>query len=221
MIKPATFTTALPIASIRELERRGLELGLPLMQRAGSAAAQFLNDHIPNNAHVLVLVGPGNNGGDALVTALTLKRLGHRLTVVMPQASPNAPSDAKQALMQWLVAGGQVLQHLPASKPDAIVDGLFGIGLSRSLENPWSEVIKTINSWQVPTLALDIPSGLQADSGQRSDEVVQATWTLSFIAPSLATVSEHGSPFCGECFVEDLDLDLNPAAMDQTQQSPP
>lgn len=206
MITAADTATALPIATIRALEMRGLEQGLPLMQRAGTSAAKFLHDRIKPASKVVVLVGPGNNGGDALVAATELHKLGHTLTVVMPQAAPHASADAKQALMHWLVATGTVVPNLPTEKPDVVIDGLFGIGLSRPLSSPWSDVIKTTNTWQVPVLALDIPSGLDADTGQALGEPIQATWTLSFIAPSLATTSETARDFCGECFVEDLDL---------------
>ena len=67
-------------------------------------------------------------------------------------------------------------------------------------------MVKTVNDWHVPVLALDIPSGLEADTGTALGQPMLATWTLSFIAPSLATASAEGAHFCGECFVEDLDL---------------
>lgn len=206
MIKPANQIQALPIASIRKLERQGLEKGLPLMQRAGSSAARFLHERLAPASHVVALVGLGNNGGDALVCATELTKLGHKLTVVMPMAAPSAPADARQALMQWLVAGGNIVPTLPKETPDAVIDGLFGIGLSRSLEDPWTGVIQTVNDWRVPVLALDIPSGIEADTGNALGQPICATWTLSFIAPSLATDTELGRQFCGECVVEDLDL---------------
>ena len=176
------------------------------MHRAGSSAARFLHERLAPNSRILALIGPGNNGGDALVCATELAKLGHKLTAVMPLAAPNAPADAKQALMHWLVAGGSVVPDLPTEAPDTVIDGLFGIGLSRSLEDPWAGVIKTVNDWHVPVLALDIPSGLDADTGLALGQPVCATWTLSFIAPNLATATKEGSKFCGECFVEDLDL---------------
>ncbi|MCD8503667.1 MAG: NAD(P)H-hydrate epimerase [Burkholderiaceae bacterium] len=207
MIKATDPSTALSIAAIRMLEKRGLEQGLPLMQRAGTSAAVFLHDQIKPASHVVVLVGPGNNGGDALVAAAELHKFGHRLTVVMPQAAPDASADAKHALMHWLVIGGTVMPDLPADKPDVVIDGLFGIGLSRTLDRPWTDAIQTVNAWQVPVLALDIPSGLHADTGQALCDPIHATWTLSFIAPSLATNSDTARKFFGECFLEDLDLE--------------
>lgn len=206
MTKPANCTTAKSIAAIRALELKGFEQGLPLMLRAGNAAAHFLHERIGPASHVLVLVGPGNNGGDALVAAHELLKLGHKLTVVMPAAAPDASTDAREALMNWLVAGGNIVPDLPTQKPDAVIDGLFGIGLSRPLVEPWQTVINTINAWQVPVLALDIASGLDAQTGAPLGQPIIATWTLSFIAPSLGVASNRGQPFCGECFFNDLGL---------------
>ncbi len=208
MIKPAETVTALPIASIRQLEMRGFDAAVPMMQRAGTSAARFLNQRLASPSHVVALVGPGNNGGDALVAATELHKLGHRLTVVMPQAAPNASTDAKQALMHWLMTGQSIVKALPAQKPDAVIDGLFGIGLSRALESPWIELIEAVNAWHAPLLALDIPSGIDADTGKQLGQPIQATWTLSFIAPSLATTIKSSNHFCGECWAEDLDLGL-------------
>jgi NAD(P)H-hydrate epimerase len=206
MIKPSELTTPLSTRAIRAAEVEGLAQGLPLMLRAGTCVANFLHARISASSHVVALIGPGNNGGDALVAALALKNLGHTLTVVMPVAAPTASVDARQALLQWLVAGGGITQQLPTSRPDAVIDGLFGIGLSRELGQPWQTVIDTVNEWPVPTLAIDIPSGLEADTGKALGRPIKAQWTVSLIAPSLATVSIHGKRFCGDCFVEDLDL---------------
>jgi hydroxyethylthiazole kinase-like uncharacterized protein yjeF len=206
MIKPSEFTIPMSVQAIRAAEEKGLAQGLPLMLSAGTCVANFLHARIPASSHVVTLVGPGNNGGDALVAALALKNLGHTFTVVMPVAAPNASIDARQALLQWLVAGGSITQQLPADGADAVIDGLFGIGLSRELEQPWQTVIDVVNEWHVPTLAIDIPSGLDANTGKALGKPIHATWTLSLIASSMATVSIDGKRFCGDCFVEDLDL---------------
>ena len=206
MLKPSELTIPISVQAIRAAELKGLAQGLPLMLRAGTCVANFLHARISASSHVVALAGPGNNGGDALVAALALKNLGHTLTVAMPVAAPNASVDARQALLQWLVAGGSITQQLPADGADAVIDGLFGIGLSRELEQPWQTVIDVVNEWQLPTLAIDIPSGLEADTGKALGRPIHATWTLSLIAPSMATVSIDGKHFCGDCFVEDLDL---------------
>ncbi|HEY7804862.1 MAG TPA: NAD(P)H-hydrate epimerase, partial [Orrella sp.] len=183
----ATQRKALHTSAIRALEAQGFAQGLPMMHRAGQSAARFAHEHISEQAQVLCLVGPGNNGGDALVAATELQALGHHVTAVMPAANPNASADAKQALAQWLAAGGKLIRTLPTEKPDLVIDGLFGIGLDRPLTEPWQTIVQTVNDWQTSVLALDIPSGVDADSGQALDTPIRATWTLAFLAPSLAT----------------------------------
>ena len=197
---------ALPTQAIRALEAQGFAQGLPMMQRAGQSAARFAHDHLKPGSHVLCLVGPGNNGGDALVAATELQALGHHVTAVMPAANPNASADAKQALAQWLAAGGKLIKTLPLEKPDLVLDGLFGIGLDRPLTEPYQNIVQTVNDWQTSVLALDIPSGVDADSGQALGTPIRANWTLAFLAPNLATTVPQARVFCGECWFEDLDL---------------
>ena len=205
MIEPTRNHQAMSVAQIRALESEGFARGLPMMQRAGRAAAIFAHQRTTLAQSIVVLVGPGNNGGDALVAALELLKLGHNVRVVMPQAAPNASSDARQALTNWLASGQTIEPHL-SHQAEFVIDGLFGIGLSKPLEDPWQATIDTINTWQVPTLALDIPSGLHADSGQAFGRPVRATWTLCFIAPNLTCSNPQNTSLCGECFMEDLDI---------------
>jgi len=206
MIHHAHTQTAMSVAQLRALERVGLAQGLPLMQRAGLAAANFAHERLKPDQSVLVLVGPGNNGGDALVAAAELVALGHRVTVLMPEQAAHAPDDARAALAQWQALGRCVETHLPNKRPEFVIDGLFGIGLSRPLDQPWQTLIDQVNAYQAPTLALDIPSGLHADTGQALGRPLKADWTLSFIAPNLACAMTQVDGVCGQCFVEDLGM---------------
>ena len=206
MIEPARNHQAMSVAQIRELETSGFARGLPMMQRAGRAAAVFVHERTTLAQSIVALVGPGNNGGDALVAALELLKLGHNVSVVMPQASPNASNDAREALANWVASGETIEPHL-SHQAEFVIDGLFGIGLSKPLEDPWQTTIDTVNTWQAPTLALDIPSGLHADTGQALGRPVRATWTLCFIAPNLACSNPQNTSLCGACFVEDLGID--------------
>lgn len=197
---------ALPTQAVRNIEARGFALGLPMMQRAGQSAASFAHQQLAPHSHVVCLIGPGNNGGDALVAATQLQALGHAVTAVMPVASPKASADAKQALANWLAAGGRLQQTLPEHPPDLVIDGLFGIGLDRPLSLPWQAIIQTVNAWSTRVLALDIPSGLNADTGQALGEPIRADFTLAFLAPSLATRLPQAQAWCGQCWLEDLDI---------------
>ena len=197
--------TPLPLSRIREIEKAGIKAGLPLMQRAGNAIADVVHRRIRPSGDVLMLVGPGNNGGDALVAALALKQAGYAIIVWMP-VETNLPPDAEEARQAWRHAGGEVTDKLPQYKPAFVVDGLFGIGLNRPIGSPWQEAIDTINQWNIPVLAVDIPSGLEADTGKHLGRPVRATWTVSFIAPTQALFSQSGKPMAGEIMIERLGL---------------
>lgn len=192
------------VAQLRRIERRAAQEGLDLMARAGRAAADFLAARLPAGGNVLVLAGPGNNGGDALVAATWLQRQGRAVEVVLPGDPARLPPDARLAYAIWREAGGRERSDLPAAAPAMVVDGLFGIGLNRPLEADWQAMIDTVNAWRAPVLALDVPSGLSAATGQPLGRALQARWTLSFIGtpPALAA----GQPCLGEHHECDLGL---------------
>jgi hydroxyethylthiazole kinase-like uncharacterized protein yjeF len=194
------------VADIRQREAAGLAQGLPLMQRAGQAIADFVCERLDPPAHIVALVGPGNNGGDALVAAHLLHNRGYRVCAVMPRSTANLPEDAKQAIAQWLASGHRIERDLPVGAFDAVLDGFFGIGLGRPLEQPWQSMIDAINHHHAPVLAIDIPSGLDADSGQPLGRPVKARWTLALIAPTHALSTQTAQPFVGECHVATLGL---------------
>lgn len=196
----------LDVQAIRAREQRGLALGLPLMQRAGCAAANFIQARFAQGSQVLSLVGPGNNGGDALVASRLLAAAGYPVTVVMPQQPTANANDARQALADWLAAGHVVQSQMPPGQPDVIIDGLFGIGLTRALEDPWQRWVDAVNALGLPVLSLDVPSGIHADRGDPLGRAVQATWTLAFIAPSLASVAPGAKRYFGECHVASLGI---------------
>jgi len=129
---------------IRRIEREAGEVVPPLMERAGAAAAGLAAEIASDrNKDVLVLAGPGNNGGDARVVASRLQEQFFRVTVA---ASP---------------------EELPDKAWGLVVDGLFGIGLARDVEGPYARLVDYANQQRCPVLALDVPSGLQSDTGQR------------------------------------------------------
>jgi len=197
----------LELSKIREIEEAGLKAGLPLMQRAGQALAKFVLTVVKPKDNILILAGPGNNGGDALVATSALQKSGYAVNVWMP-VTTDLPKDAEHALQSWLDEGGQVGDQLPESKPALVIDGLFGIGLNRQMGSPWQEAIDVVNKWHVPVLAVDIPSGLEADTGRHLGRPIRATWTMSLIAPTLAVFSQSGKAFAGDVLVERLVLDL-------------
>lgn len=178
--------TLLRCAELRELETRYADARPPLMERAGKAAAELALRLLGNRqARVLICAGPGNNGGDARVMARLLSRQGIAVVVV-------APDDA-----------------VPGGDYGLVVDGLFGIGLTRPVTGPHAELIARINAFAGPVLALDIPSGIDGDTGRVMGSAVRATHTLSFIGGKPGLYTLGGPDHCGEVTVDDLGLRLD------------
>src|SRR5688572_23550538 len=168
---------------VRRIEREAGETVPPLMERAGTAAAGLAAEIASDrNKDVLVLAGPGNNGGDARVVASRLQEQFFRVTVA---ASP---------------------EELPDKAWGLVVDGLFGIGLARDVEGPYARLVDYANQQRCPVLALDVPSGLQSDTGRVLGRAVRATHTLTFIGLKPGLLTLDGPDHAGEITVADLGL---------------
>ncbi|MGE5027760.1 MAG: NAD(P)H-hydrate dehydratase [Betaproteobacteria bacterium] len=194
---------------IRRLEQIAQSQGVTgLMERAGLAAAELARSLMADKTSVLVLAGPGNNGGDALVAARHLKSWWFKVSVVLIGDAARLPPDAAQALQAWRAAGGELLDALPQDgKWDLVLDGLFGIGLARNLEGHPLELVRKINAMSLPVLALDVPSGLDADAGQTFRAALRASHTLTFIALKPGLLTAYGPDYCGKIHVDTLGLD--------------
>lgn len=208
-----TASHALPIlltADLRKVEQAALagRNPAPLMARAGLAAAELARRLAGDSGKpVLVLAGPGNNGGDALVVARHLKSWWFRVTVFCAADPGKYSGDAAAALQAWHDAGGEtVCGTLPDGDWALVVDGLFGIGLKRPPAGDHAALIDTVNAMDVPVLALDLPSGLDADSGRVSVCAVRASHTITFIALKPGLLTLDGPDHCGELHVADLGL---------------
>ena len=191
-----------------------------LMQRAGAAAAEWVRELTGDRPDpILVLVGPGNNGGDALVCATELMRLGYACCCVGLPANDKTPADAQAAHAAFIQAGGVLHTEIPDHthyRFSLIVDGLFGIGLNQSLGTPYTDWVEAANTLSLldnlPLLALDIPSGLHGDTGVAQPVCISATHTLTFIGDKPGLLTGDGPDHCGE--VEICDLDIASALMD-------
>ncbi len=183
--------------------------GEPLMERAGSAAAELVHRLLAGKeGPILVLAGPGNNGGDGFVLARKLRQAGHAVHVVAMAAPEELPVDAGAARAAWVRDGGEIFLELPGRRDWAlVVDALFGIGLSRPLEEPYCDWVEHVNHLPAPILALDLPSGLAADSGVALGPCIRATWTATFIGLKPGLLTFDGVDHCGEIFVFPLEID--------------
>lgn len=201
----------LRVAELRDLESRYAAAQPPLMARAGHAAAavamQMLGKH---RSPVLVFAGPGNNGGDAFVLARVLREQGIDVRVVFRGEAEKLPADARQAFAQWRTTDAKVYTDVPAGDYGLVVDGLFGIGLMRPIAGDYAALIERINGFAGPVLALDIPSGLDANTGcvvgGEAGYCVRATHTVSFIAGKPGLYTLDGPDHCGEVMIETLGL---------------
>jgi hydroxyethylthiazole kinase-like uncharacterized protein yjeF len=186
-----------------------------LMQRAGTAAAQWVREITGDRPDpILVLVGPGNNGGDALVCATELMRLGYACCCVGLPANDKTPADARAAHAAFTAAGGTLQVDIPdhtGYRFSLIVDGLFGIGLNQPLQAPYADWVENVNNLSlldnIPLLALDIPSGLHGDTGVAQACCIVATHTLTFIADKPGLLTGDGPDHCGDVEISDLDID--------------
>lgn len=210
--------SALPLlvtAEVRTLEERAAAglAGPTLMQRAGRATAEAARAMAADTgAPLLVVAGPGNNGGDAWVAAEHLREGFHRVTVLdVSGATPKAP-EARQARERFVAAGGATVREWPALRPALVVDGLLGIGLARDLEGDMVRIVQAMNGCGAPVLAIDVPSGIASDTGAVRGAAVRATRTITFIARKVGLYTGDALDHAGEIVVDGLGLD--PALLD-------
>lgn len=208
-------------AEVRSLDARAAdELGLPtlvLMENAGRGAADWLRARLTPDARVVIVCGPGNNGGDGGVVARHLDGWGFDVRVLWFARADRLSADAatqhaildRSGIVQMMIDGSIDATRLDAlfAGADWLVDALLGTGLTRPAEGALAEVIAALNRSGRPILALDLPSGLDADTGRPLGVAVRATATVSFVAPKLGFDWPGGAAtFTGDVHVVDLGL---------------
>ena len=195
--------------AIRELEERAAPVSGTLMERAGLAAAEFARGICGDTAKsVLVIAGPGNNGGDAFEVAAHLKRWFFRVRVVFSGERDKLSKDARAALAKWEAEGGALERDIPGdARFDLAVDGLFGIGLTRALAGEHAALVGKLNTLGAAILSLDVPSGINADTGAVMGCAVRASHTLTFIAYKPGLLTLDGPDHCGELKLDTLGID--------------
>jgi hydroxyethylthiazole kinase-like uncharacterized protein yjeF len=200
------------VAELRAIEAAAASH--PLMERAGLAAAGVARELLAGRpARVLVLAGPGNNGGDAFVVARWLKSWFFDVSVAFRGDAAKLSADALAAHWNWLSSGGTLKpEWTDSGDRGLIVDGLFGIGLERATDGVYANWITRANASRVPILALDTPSGLDADTGTAFAPTVRATATATFIALKPGLLTHDGLDHCGVLSVHALELDVRSIA---------
>ncbi|MGN6235955.1 NAD(P)H-hydrate dehydratase [Dyella sp.] len=199
------------VEQVRALDRHAIDiLGIPgfeLMRRAAAAGVASLRRHWPQARRLAVWCGPGNNGGDGYLLGALAKEAG--LQVELIALSGQATGDALQARTAFEFAGGRVHLFDPAAPwpdVDVHVDALYGSGLNRAPEAPVAALIQRINAGGKPVLALDVPSGLDADRGTCPGAAVRAKVTVCFIAAKRGLYTGVASDYVGDLELDTLQL---------------
>ena len=196
-------------------------LGIPgvvLMENAGRSCAELIKEKLKSitRPKVCIFCGTGNNGGDGYVIARHLFNSGFKVIVVICDDRKKVKGDAKINLDILEKLDRQIEQlnlkddDVPArvkdftTDADMIVDGLFGTGLSGPLRDDYIQLIESINACDCPVLAVDIPSGLDCDSGRPLGTAVRASCTVTFVAVKKGFVSEGAASYTGEIYVASI-----------------
>ncbi len=195
---------------VKELERIAInEYGISsfnLMTKAGYEVFQCVTGKWPNAGAVAVFCGSGNNGGDGYIAASLAHQAGLQVCVYTMATVEKLTGDALAAYQNYVSANGKVVlfDALQPINADVLVDALLGTGLNRSVTGRYAEAIKAINACPVPVIAIDIPSGLNADTGYVDDHAVKADCTVTFIGLKQGLFSGQAAEYCGNIFYTSL-----------------
>ncbi len=205
---------------VRELDRTAIEEfkipGITLMERAGAAAFRLLRWRWSRAREIAILCGGGNNGGDGYVVARLALEAGLTVHLLQLGDSAKLQGDAKMAAEAFIAAGGAVTPYkqLP-SGVDLIVDAVLGTGLERDVTGVWAEALQAATVDPAPVLAIDIPSGLHADSGRLLGVAVEAAATITFIGLKQGLFTGQGPAVTGRVYFDSLEV---PSGVYEKQQ---
>ncbi len=210
---------------VRAFDRWAInELGIPglvLMENAGRACVEVIQSfvHEKLGARIGVICGTGNNGGDGFVIARHLLNLGLQVDVLICGDPARIRGDAAVNLSILQAMDITVEAHHPqessiqtilrsmATESDIVVDALFGTGLSGELRSGYEQIVAGINTLQRPVLSVDIPSGLDCDTGRVLGQAVKATWTVTFVAVKTGFCQIQARQFTGLIYVASIGID--------------
>ncbi len=198
-------------AQVRALDawaiERGTE-GYTLMRRAAEAALRALLSRWPRALRIAVATGGGNNGGDGYVLARFAQAAGFAVDVLAVTPPPALRADARRAHDEWRASGGRVQPFDAAAlrSAEVVVDALLGTGLQEPVRQGLAGVIEAINGCERPVFALDLPSGLHADSGAVMGAAVRADCTICFVAFKIGLFLREGPEHAGRLLFDDLGI---------------
>ncbi|MGY6554704.1 MAG: NAD(P)H-hydrate dehydratase [Wenzhouxiangella sp.] len=193
---------------VRELDRLAIAAdglgGYALMQRAGAAAFAALRARWPEASKITVCCGGGNNGGDGYVIARLAQAAGLHVQLMALKSPDELRGDAARAANDWLLSGGLLAGPDEALSGQIIVDALLGTGLDRAPSGAYAGLIERLNRSARPVLAVDVPSGLSANTGMPLGPTLRADLTVSFIGNKRGLYTGEAGRWCGERLYFDL-----------------
>jgi NAD(P)H-hydrate epimerase len=197
---------------MRNVDRRTIErFGVPsivLMENAALAVVDAIFEHYPTIERAAIFCGPGANGGDGLAVARHLENRGVVPIVLIAGERAKFTGDARinleicERLNIPIYDATNDIER--AADADVIIDAIFGTGLNRAPGGAFAEVIRAIDDMRIPVIAVDLPSGLNASTGEPFDPCVHAEVTVTFAAPKLCHVFDPAATYCGEIIVADI-----------------
>ncbi len=199
------------------MERQGIA-GFALMTRAADAAWQWIRARYPGCSNAVVYAGVGNNAGDGYLAAARMQEAGKAVRVVQLAPDEALQGDARIACEEARRGGVPMQPFAPEQEAaeELVVDALLGTGLSRAPEGDWAAAIGQINRASAPVVAMDIPSGLCADTGVASPATVRADSTATFIARKRGLYTADGPDHAGR--IEFCGLDVDAEGFERTQR---
>jgi ADP-dependent NAD(P)H-hydrate dehydratase / NAD(P)H-hydrate epimerase len=209
------------MAEADRLAIAGGTAGIELMERAGEAVADAVTACLPAASRVVVVAGPGNNGGDGFAAARLLAGRGYRVRVLLVGEAERIKGDAALAAKRW---GGPLTpadpEGLAAGDPsDLVIDALFGAGLDRPVDGLPRAMIESMNAQPAPILAVDLPSGISGTSGAVMGTAVKASRTVTFFRKKPGHLLLPGRIHCGPVSVADIGIPASVLAQIAPQTS--
>lgn len=200
----------LTLAQVQKCEKQAIDKGQTeqqLMDRAAKVIADYLEAHY-HRGKICILCGPGNNGGDAFATALLLKEKDWPIQLIAHEKDIKNYSEAAQFYAQQWKGDMTPLNGKIDKDVDLILDGLFGVGLSRDIEGDYAALIENVNTHPAHKIAIDIPSGIQTDTGKVLGCAIRANQTITFEAAKPGHFLLPGKDYCGALSCDSIGLSL-------------
>ncbi|XOV80210.1 MAG: NAD(P)H-hydrate dehydratase [Aestuariibacter sp.] len=197
---------------VRHVEPRAAALAgvsmYQLMERAGKAVVDVIRRHYPDLQQVLVLAGHGNNGGDAYVVARLLTEKGCQVDVCELGQIDKLSADANEARQRWLKGRHQIkkTEQILYRDYQLCVDGMLGTGIKGAVREPYQGVIQALNKQDIAVVSIDVPSGIDSDTGTECGEAVAADHTVTFVGVKAGLVTGLGKQLCGILHFSDLGI---------------